>query len=194
MVVNYNYIDDPKLFSSSSSGSDYSSCRLTASASAFSTLMSAFIGSVIKGLTSGWLVAFATGWIAWMAVFRILLSGLYMLYRSVTNSWRLGRTKGTTDAAADQGDEAATQLMVYDYQVGVVHVNGEPAFHSNEQRVVNATPRPNQLKEMWPPALATRAHMRSAEPTLPLVQLVMNYLTLPNITLNTFSLPDNSCV
>ncbi|KAK3352179.1 hypothetical protein B0T25DRAFT_453731 [Lasiosphaeria hispida] len=69
-----------------------SGCALSPSASAFSAILSAFIGSVINGLTSGWLVAFMTGWIAWLAIFRVLLGGLYMLYRSVTNTWGPGRS------------------------------------------------------------------------------------------------------
>lgn len=159
-----NYSDHQGLFLSSSVGELQSraSCQLTPSASAFSTLLSAFVGSVINGLTSGWLVAFATGWIAWMAVFRVLLSGLYMLFRSVTNSWGPGWAQGYGAAAAaeqgdEQGDDDATQLMVYDYQVGVVDANGQPAFHPNGGRVINARPRPSRLQALWPPASVVRA-------------------------------------
>ncbi|PVH81801.1 hypothetical protein DL98DRAFT_514448 [Cadophora sp. DSE1049] len=62
-------------------------CTLTPQARAFSSILSAFIGSVVNGLTSGWLVAFMTGWISWLALFRVVISGSYMLYRSATGTW-----------------------------------------------------------------------------------------------------------
>ncbi|KAK0099385.1 hypothetical protein ONS96_008414 [Cadophora gregata f. sp. sojae] len=64
-----------------------SDCTLTPQARAFSSILSAFIGSVVNGLTSGWLVAFMTGWISWLAFFRVVISGSYMLYRSATKTW-----------------------------------------------------------------------------------------------------------
>lgn len=64
-----------------------SDCTLSPSARAFSSILSAFIGSVINGLTSGWLIAFITGWIAWLAFFRVAIGGSYMFYRSVTGTW-----------------------------------------------------------------------------------------------------------
>ncbi|KAM3085648.1 hypothetical protein ACMFMG_002716 [Clarireedia jacksonii] len=63
------------------------SCQLKPSASAFSAMLSAFIGSVINGLSSGWFVAIMTGWIAWFALFRVILGAVYMMYRSVTGTW-----------------------------------------------------------------------------------------------------------
>jgi hypothetical protein len=39
-----------------------------------------------------------TGWIAWFAIFRVLLGGLYMLYHSITNSWGPRRTSDDVDA------------------------------------------------------------------------------------------------
>jgi hypothetical protein len=59
------------------------SCILSPSASAFSTMLSAFIGSVFNGLFSGLWIAFFTGWIAWLSVFRILGAGLYELHLSL---------------------------------------------------------------------------------------------------------------
>ncbi|KAK1751516.1 hypothetical protein QBC47DRAFT_434690 [Echria macrotheca] len=81
---------------------------LSPAASAFSAILSAFIGSVINGLTNGWLVAFMTGWIAWMALFRVLVGGLYMVVRSVTDSWGPGRPPDYVDPAipmASAGDD-----------------------------------------------------------------------------------------
>ncbi|KAF2651901.1 hypothetical protein K491DRAFT_605990 [Lophiostoma macrostomum CBS 122681] len=57
-----------------------SSCELSPSASAFSTMLSAFIGSVLNGLFSGFWIAFITGWISWLAVVRIVAAGLYEFY------------------------------------------------------------------------------------------------------------------
>ena len=74
-----------------------SKCSLSPSASAFSSILSAFVGSVINGLTNGWLVAFMTGWISWFAVFRVLVGGLYMFFRSITDSWGPGRGKDYID-------------------------------------------------------------------------------------------------
>ncbi|KAI9164143.1 hypothetical protein HJFPF1_05782 [Paramyrothecium foliicola] len=71
---------------SSGSGSD-STCSLSPAASAFSAMISAFVGSIVTGYSSGWLVAFMTGWIAIFAVFRVYLGGIYLLYRSLTNTW-----------------------------------------------------------------------------------------------------------
>jgi hypothetical protein len=47
------------------------------SAAAFSTMLTAFVGSVIGGLSSGTLIAFITGWIAWLSFIRILATGIY---------------------------------------------------------------------------------------------------------------------
>jgi hypothetical protein len=60
------------------------SCEsLSPSAAAFSTMLSAFIGSILNGLLSGFWIAFFTGWISWLSVFRILAAGFYELYISV---------------------------------------------------------------------------------------------------------------
>lgn len=59
------------------------SCELSPSAAAFSTMLSAFIGSIINGLCSGWLIAFITGWISWLSVVRILVAGAYETYLTV---------------------------------------------------------------------------------------------------------------
>ncbi|KAK3896633.1 hypothetical protein C8A05DRAFT_39817, partial [Staphylotrichum tortipilum] len=73
-------------FQTSSHEQSGSECTLTPSALALSVLVSAYIGSFINGLANGWLVAFTTGWISWLALFRVLLGGVYMLYRSLTDS------------------------------------------------------------------------------------------------------------
>lgn len=65
-------------------------CTLTPAASAFSAILSAFIGSLINGLASGWVVALATGRIAWFAIFRVLLGAAYMLRHSLSDAWGPG--------------------------------------------------------------------------------------------------------
>ncbi|KAM0806011.1 hypothetical protein BDR22DRAFT_959025 [Usnea florida] len=46
------------------------SCELSPQARAFSTVLTAFVGSIVNGATSGGIVAFVTGWISWLAVLR----------------------------------------------------------------------------------------------------------------------------
>ncbi len=70
------------------------SCRLSPSAAAFSTMLSAFVGSVINGLSSGAAIAFITGWISWFSVLRILVAGLFEL--------RLTIKAGTDFESVDQ--------------------------------------------------------------------------------------------
>lgn len=99
------------------------SCELSPSAAAFSTMLSAFIGSVINGLCSGWLIAFITGWISWLSVIRILIAGAYELYltiRAGTNSNAVSSTQyhsiemngveRTGDAVIDTTTGAPTNL------------------------------------------------------------------------------------
>jgi hypothetical protein len=62
-----------------------SDCTLSPSASAFSTMLSAFIGSVLNGLFSGFWIAFFTGWISWLAFIRILAAGCYEMYLAFKN-------------------------------------------------------------------------------------------------------------
>ncbi|KAF2864708.1 hypothetical protein BDV95DRAFT_588266 [Massariosphaeria phaeospora] len=59
------------------------SCELSPSAAAFSTMLSAFIGSVLNGLFSGFWIAFFTGWISWLAFVRILAAGFYELHLTI---------------------------------------------------------------------------------------------------------------
>ncbi|KAK0711726.1 hypothetical protein B0H67DRAFT_586169 [Lasiosphaeris hirsuta] len=110
-----------------------SGCTLSPSASAFSAILSAFIGSVINGLASGWLVAFMTGWIAWLAIFRVLLGGLYMLYRTATNTWGPGPGPGpgsdhrSEDALAPE----ASAAPLGDDTEASHHLMAPPAYNSN---------------------------------------------------------------
>ena len=64
-----------------------SGCVLSMQASALSSALTALIGSIVNGLTSGWLVAFMTGWFTLFAMLRVLIGGTYMLYRSTCSSW-----------------------------------------------------------------------------------------------------------
>jgi hypothetical protein len=59
------------------------SCELSPSAAAFSSMLSAFIGSVLNGLFSGFWIAFFTGWISWLSVVRIVAAGAYEFYLAI---------------------------------------------------------------------------------------------------------------
>lgn len=64
-----------------------SSCGLTPQGRAFSTVLTAFIGSVVNGATNGYLVAFMTGWISWLAVLRVLSGALFGLYQAFSSDY-----------------------------------------------------------------------------------------------------------
>ena len=145
---------DDGLSQQASSGS---TCQLSPSASAFSAMLSAFIGSVINGLASGWLVAFVTGWIAWMALARVFLSGSYMLYRSATNSWGPGRSDAVLDPIApldsfdaSQNEEAAAYLMDYNPSSAIFL---QPARPQTTKRALSGR---GLLTAIWPPADVVR--------------------------------------
>jgi len=46
-------------------------------------MLSAFIGSVLNGLFSGFWIAFFTGWISWFAFIRILAAAFYEIYLTI---------------------------------------------------------------------------------------------------------------
>lgn len=103
---------------SSTSSSSSSGCHLSPAAGAFTAILSAFIGSIINGLTNGWLVAFMTGWIAWLAVFRTLIGGLYMCYHSITDSWGPGRSSSDDDDNSDMLDPGMIPIPTHNPQDG----------------------------------------------------------------------------
>jgi hypothetical protein len=109
-------------------------------------MLSAFIGSVLNGLFSGFWIAFFTGWISWLSVFRILSVGVYELYISIkagTNIEAAGKedakyhsignnismTGFTANQSVQGGDEEAQHLaqsQAYTLtQNGVVDGNGK---------------------------------------------------------------------
>ena len=65
------------------------SCDLSPQARAFSTILTAFIGSIVNGVTSGGIVAFMTGWISWLAVLRVLYGALYGLYQAFSSKYTI---------------------------------------------------------------------------------------------------------
>ena len=65
-------------------GSD-PSCVLSPQARAFSTVLTAFVGSIVNGATSGGVVALMTGWISWFAVLRVLSGASIGLYKSFSS-------------------------------------------------------------------------------------------------------------
>ncbi|KAK0649918.1 hypothetical protein B0T16DRAFT_410889 [Cercophora newfieldiana] len=125
-------------------------CTLTPAASAFSSILSALVGSVVNGLASGWLVAFATGWIAWMAVFRVLLGGSYMLYRSATNTWGPGKKFDEYISMSGTDGEASNNL--------IEHRDGNGDWFRAAFQPTTSGPffTKTLIKSMWPPAADVR--------------------------------------
>lgn len=64
--------------------SESDACVLSPQARAFSTVLTAFVGSIINGVASGAFVAFLTGWIAWLAPLRVLCGALYDFYLTLS--------------------------------------------------------------------------------------------------------------
>ncbi|KAK4143650.1 uncharacterized protein C8A04DRAFT_28642 [Dichotomopilus funicola] len=150
-----------------------SSCQLSPAGSAFAAIISAFVGSVINGVTNGWFVAFMTGWIAWLAIFRVLLAGLYMLYRSVTDSWGPGLGPGSSAGAntaemtgyegGSSGNAPPSYHRVFAHDVE----NGNPQPHNAWQPIPDLhTMQAEQAQQykanlkanLWPKAALVRLH------------------------------------
>jgi hypothetical protein len=136
-----------------------SGCELTPAASAFSAMLSAFIGSIVNGLTNGWFVAFMTGWIAWLAIFRVLVGGLYMFYRSITDSWGPGRSSDFVDPPVrSQINEApSTDNLMADENVYTNGWQAIPEPGQEGQAPMPVTPRrPKLAANTWPSAAFVR--------------------------------------
>ena len=73
-----------------------SSCELSPQARAFSTVLTAFVGSIVNGVTSGGTVAFMTGWISWFAVLRVLTGALIGLYKAFSSDYARLEQDGKT--------------------------------------------------------------------------------------------------
>ena len=73
------------------------SCELSPQGRAFSTVLTAFIGSIINGITSGYLVAFITGWISWFATLRILIGAVWSLRQAFSSEYMQIATAAPTD-------------------------------------------------------------------------------------------------
>jgi hypothetical protein len=128
------------LISTYSDSESMGECQLSPSGSAFSAILSAFVGSIVNGLTSGWLVAFMTGWISWLALFRALIGGLYMLYRCLTNSWGPGNHEQIPNSGYPMHDS-----------------NSELDAGEEARRALTQLSRFNLLRNIWPPATLVRA-------------------------------------
>jgi hypothetical protein len=144
------------------------SCELAPSASAFSAMLSAFVGSVINGLTSGWLVAFMTGWIAWFALFRVVWGAVYILYRGVTNSWA-----PEYDLVPDEGDEDSYPMTApnssnsnHIFQ-GHLGYGGYQSYGQGprQQRPQVRQRRPGFFSTLWPTASDVRVFRQYASKT-----------------------------
>ena len=80
-----------------------SDCELSPQGRAFSTVLTAFIGSIINGLTSGYFVAFITGWISWLAALRILSGALITLYQAFSPKYTQVSTTDDAIPLVEQG-------------------------------------------------------------------------------------------
>ncbi|KAF2994934.1 hypothetical protein E8E13_001627 [Curvularia kusanoi] len=148
------------------------SCELSPSAAAFSTMLSAFIGSVINGLCSGWLIAFITGWISWLSVIRILVGGGYEAYLAIkagTNfdntpdtqyhqipmvgiAQTLGRIANPTPHASAAAAESQTHLVVADVETPA---QAAPPPPPNTLPPLFSTPQKQLLKPFHPERTVT---------------------------------------
>jgi hypothetical protein len=102
--------------------------QLSPSAAAFSTMLSAFIGSVLNGLLSGFWIAFFTGWISFLAVFRILFVGLYELWIAI---------KAGTNFEAAGKDDAKYHSIGNNIGLTGIHTAGQ-VDAEGQYRVTNA--------------------------------------------------------
>ncbi|KAK4169608.1 hypothetical protein QBC43DRAFT_351641, partial [Cladorrhinum sp. PSN259] len=57
-------------------------CILSPRATYLSTILTAFISSIISGVSSGMFVPFYTAWICWFASLRIVLVAIWQLYEA----------------------------------------------------------------------------------------------------------------
>ena len=62
-------------------------CELSPQARVFSTILTAFVGSIVNSVTSDGIVAFMTGWISWLAVLRVLTGALIGLYKAFSSDY-----------------------------------------------------------------------------------------------------------
>lgn len=73
------------------------SCELSPQARAFSTVLTAFVGSIVNGASNGFLVAFMTAWISWFATLRILSGASLSLYQAFSSKYTQIPTGPPTD-------------------------------------------------------------------------------------------------
>ena len=95
-----------------------SSCELSPKARAFSTVLTAFVGSIVNGATSGGVVAFVTGWISWLAVVRVLSGALIGFYKSFSSNYT--KLEASTSHPAD-GIVMEERGLIPDPSQGVTH-------------------------------------------------------------------------
>jgi hypothetical protein len=111
-------------------------------------MLSAFVGSIINGLSSGFWVAFFTGWISWLSVIRILAAGLYEFY--------LTANAGANFIAADENQYQSIGLNMYGparAAVGDTHpgVEGEEVRLTHEMNIAQ-----QHLENNYHPAVAAQ--------------------------------------
>ncbi|KAK9771999.1 putative Amino acid transporter transmembrane domain-containing protein [Seiridium cardinale] len=143
-------------------------CELSPSASAFSAMLSAFIGSVINGLTSGWFVAFMTGWIAWLALFRVLWGAVYMLYRNITGTWEPeygALRQGEDDIYSMTGQNSSREAMAHIVEGSYQRYGWDSHDPISYQTPQTIPIRPGFFSAIWPSPFDVRAFKMHAPKT-----------------------------
>ena len=98
-----------------------SDCKLSPQARAFSTVLTAFVGSIVNGLTNGAFIAILTAWISWFAVLRVLGGALIALYQAFSSTHPGSANKSPdSDDVALEAQGAAAQGKAAQY-VGKRH-------------------------------------------------------------------------
>lgn len=102
---------------------------------------------MVNGLTSGYMIAFITGWIAWFAFFRVVFGGSYMFYRSVTGTWK---SEQSIDQLRHEMRSRATSLdPESDAQTHLVNQGTDGQIHENGPSARNeSTTTPPSLSEL----------------------------------------------
>ena len=109
-------------------------CTLSPHARAFSAVLTAFVGSIVNGLSSGYIVAFMTGWISWFATLRILGGALYEYYILVSPK------SGYTNISQNNNNEFSTQNAANDAEAQQQQQQQPPPFENLELTNMRALP------------------------------------------------------
>lgn len=97
-----------------------SPCALSPHSQALSTVLMAFVGSIINGISGGYMLAFFVAWTSWLAIMRILVVAIWELYEAILlqpleggdqffNFWKILFNDGNSD---DGGAESTSPTFL----------------------------------------------------------------------------------